>query len=161
MPGPILGAIVGDSGRSEQDAWDAAAKVDIADAIHAMPMGMHTMISAGTGQVSGGQLQRIMLARAIVTQPRIVFLDEATSALDNTSQDIVARTFNDMDVTRVVIAHRLSTIKAADQILVIDAGRIVQTGSYDELVGQEGIFRQLVERQTSEALPALTAPGND
>lgn len=157
MPGPILGAIVGDSGCSEQDAWDAAAKVDIADSIHAMPMGMHTMISAGTGQVSGGQLQRIMLARAIVTKPRIVYLDEATSALDNTSQDIVASTFNDMDVTRVVIAHRLSTIRAADRILVIDAGRIVQTGSYDELVSQDGMFRELVKRQTSEELPALTA----
>ncbi len=160
MPGPILGAIVGDSGCSEQDAWDAAAKVDIADAIHAMPMGMHTMISAGTGQVSGGQLQRIMLARSIVTQPRIVYLDEATSALDNTSQDIVATTFNDMHVTRVVIAHRLSTIRAADRILVIDAGRIVQSGTYDELVRQDGMFRQLVERQTSEPLPAVTDASN-
>lgn len=158
MPGPIIGAIVGDSGCSEQDAWDAATKVNIADAIHAMPMGMHTMISAGTGQVSGGQLQRILLARAIVTKPRIIYLDEATSALDNTSQDIVARTFNDMDVTRVVIAHRLSTIRAADRILVIDAGRIVQSGTYDELVAQEGLFRTLVERQTSEALPPVPAP---
>jgi len=158
MPGPIIGAIVGDSGCSEQDAWDAATKVNIADAIHAMPMGMHTMISAGTGQVSGGQLQRILLARAIVTKPRIVYLDEATSALDNTSQDIVARTFNDMDVTRVVIAHRLSTIRAADRILVIDAGRIVQSGTYDELVAQEGLFRTLVDRQTSEALPPVSVP---
>lgn len=157
MPGPILGAIVGDSECTEQDAWNAAAKVDIADAIHAMPMGMHTMISAGTGQVSGGQLQRILLARSIVTKPRIVYLDEATSALDNTSQDIVAHTFNDMDVTRVVIAHRLSTIRSADRILVIDAGRVVQTGSYDALIQQEGMFRELVRRQTSEVLPAVTS----
>jgi len=118
-------------------------------------MGMHTMISAGTGQISGGQLQRLLLARAIVTKPRIVFLDEATSALDNTTQEIVARAFNEMNVTRIVVAHRLSTIRAADRILVIDAGRVVQSGSFDELVAQEGMFRNLVQRQTSDPLPPL------
>lgn len=156
MPGPILGAIVGDSGCTEEEAWAAAEQVDIADAIRAMPMGMHTMISTGTGQVSGGQLQRILLARAIVTKPKIVFLDEATSALDNTSQDLVARTFNAMQVTRVVIAHRLSTIQSADRILVIDAGEVVQNGTYEELVSLEGMFRMLVERQSSGALPAIS-----
>jgi len=155
MPGPILGAILGDSRCSEQEAWHAAETVDIADAIRAMPMGMHTMISAGTGQISGGQLQRLLLARAIVTKPRIVFLDEATSALDNTTQEIVARAFNEMNVTRIVVAHRLSTIRAADRILVIDAGRVVQSGSFDELVAQEGMFRNLVQRQTSDPLPPL------
>lgn len=155
LPGPLLKAIVGDSGKSEEDAWAAAELVGIADDVRAMPMGMRTMISAGTGQISGGQMQRILLARALVTKPQVLFLDEATSALDNISQQIVTDALNALDVTRVVVAHRLTTIREADRILVIDAGRVVQDGNYDELVVQRGPFRELVSRQADVALPPL------
>jgi len=161
MPGPILEAILGTSGKTEADAWQAAELVDIADDIRAMPMGMRTMISSGTGQISGGQMQRILLARALVTQPQVLFLDEATSALDNVSQQVITDALDRLDVTRVVVAHRLSTIERADRILVIDAGRIVQQGDYATLVGQAGPFRQLVARQAEAPLPPLDSAATD
>jgi ABC-type bacteriocin/lantibiotic exporter with double-glycine peptidase domain len=112
-----------------------------------MPMGMHTVISEGGGTLSGGQRQRLMIARAIVQRPRILFFDEATSALDNRTQAIVTGSLDRLSATRVVIAHRLSTILHADRIFVIEAGRIVQTGTYDELIRQEGLFADLAKRQ--------------
>ena len=88
-----------------------------------------------------------MIARALVTRPRIVFFDEATSALDNPAQAIVTESLDRMRATRIVIAHRLSTIINADRIIVLDGGRIVQTGTYAELVNQPGLFHELVKRQ--------------
>ena len=132
---------------SPQDAWDAAEKAGVADDIRAMPMGMHTIISEGQGGISGGQKQRIMIARAIAPKPRILMFDEATSALDNKTQKKVSQALDAMDCTRIVIAHRLSTIRRCDRILVLDQGRIAEDGTYDELIGKNGLFADLVSRQ--------------
>ena len=129
------------------DAWEAAEMAGIADDIRAMPMGMHTMISEGSGGVSGGQRQRLMIARAIAPKPKILMFDEATSALDNVTQRIVSDSLDRLKCTRVVIAHRLSTIRTCNRILVLDGGRIAEDGTYEELMERGGIFRELVERQ--------------
>ena len=132
---------------SLDDAWKAAEKAGIADDIRAMPMGMHTVISEGQGGISGGQRQRIMIARAIAPKPKLLIFDEATSALDNKTQKQVSEALDAMGCTRVVIAHRLSTIKHCDRILVLDGGRIIEDGTYDELIARKGYFAGLVERQ--------------
>ena len=129
------------------DAWEAAEMAGIADDIRAMPMGMHTMVSEGAGGVSGGQRQRLMIARAIAPKPKILMFDEATSALDNVTQRIVSDSLDRLKCTRVVIAHRLSTICTCNRILVLDGGRIAEDGTYEELMERGGIFRELVERQ--------------
>ena len=129
------------------EAWEAARMAGFADDIQAMPMGMHTVISEGGTNLSGGQRQRLLIARSLVLKPKILIFDEATSALDNRTQAIVSESLDKLRVTRVVIAHRLSTIKNADRIYVIEAGRVVQQGSYDELASQEGLFANLMARQ--------------
>jgi ATP-binding cassette subfamily C protein len=112
-----------------------------------MPMGMATYVGEGSGSLSGGQRQRVILARAMVSRPRILYLDEATSALDNRTQELVTESMRQLSATRIVIAHRLSTIRDADRILVMDAGRVVETGTYDELMQADGLFRELAKRQ--------------
>ena len=138
-------------GLSIDEAWDAAEKAGIADDIRAMPMGMYTMVSEGGGGISGGQKQRLMIARAIAPKPKLLFFDEATSALDNKTQRQVSEALDAMGCTRVVIAHRLSTIRHCDRILVLDGGRIVEDGSYDALIEKGGFFADLVARQRVEA----------
>ena len=130
-----------------EDAWEAAEKAGIADDIRRMPMGMYTVISEGQGGISGGQRQRIMIARAIAPKPKLLLFDEATSALDNKAQRQVSEALDKMGCTRIVIAHRLSTIRHCDRILVLDGGRIIEDGSYDELIAKDGFFAELVERQ--------------
>jgi len=134
-------------GLSIDEAWDAAEKAGIADDIRAMPMGMYTMVSEGGGGISGGQKQRLMIARAIAPKPKLLLFDEATSALDNKTQRQVSEALDAMGCTRVVIAHRLSTIRHCDRILVLDGGRIVEDGSYDVLIEKGGFFADLVARQ--------------
>ena len=111
------------------DAWEAAEIAGIADDIRAMPMGMQTIISEGQGGISGGQKQRLMIARAIAPKPKILMLDEATSALDNKTQKQVSDALDKLKCTRIVIAHRLSTIKNCDRILVLDKGNIMEDGT--------------------------------
>jgi ABC-type bacteriocin/lantibiotic exporter with double-glycine peptidase domain len=130
-----------------KDAWEAAEIAGIADDIRRMPMGMHTIISEGQGGISGGQKQRLMIARAIAPKPKILFFDEATSALDNVTQKKISEAMDSMQCTRIVIAHRLSTIRQCDRIIVLDGGKIIEDGSYDELIAQNGFFAELVERQ--------------
>lgn len=129
------------------DAWKAAEQAGIAADIRKMPMGMHTLISEGSGGVSGGQKQRIMIARALAPKPKILMFDEATSALDNITQRIVSDSLDRLDCTRIVIAHRLSTIKQCDRIIVLDKGHIIEDGTYEELINNHGFFEELVERQ--------------
>lgn len=130
-----------------EEAWEAAEKAGIADDIREMPMGMNTVISEGQGGISGGQKQRLMIARAIAPKPQILIFDEATSALDNKTQKQVSDALDELHCTRIVIAHRLSTIRNCDRILVMDQGAIVEEGRYDELIARNGRFAELVARQ--------------
>ncbi len=132
------------------DAWEAAEKAGMANDIRQMPMGMHTLISEGGGGISGGQKQRLLIARAICPKPNVLMLDEATSALDNLTQKIVTDSMNEMKCTRIVIAHRLSTIKECNRILVLDHGKIAEEGTFDELMAKNGIFTELAKRQIVE-----------
>ena len=132
-------------------AWEAAETAGIADDIRDMPMGMQTMISEGQGGISGGQKQRLLIARAIAPKPRILILDEATSALDNVTQRQVSEALDRLKCTRVVIAHRLSTIRNCDRILVMDKGAIIEDGTYDQLIERKGAFADLVARQRLDA----------
>jgi ABC-type bacteriocin/lantibiotic exporter with double-glycine peptidase domain len=147
ISGDIFTNIVGSSSLTIDDAWHAAKLAGLEADIKRMPMGMHTIIGEGGGGISGGQRQRLMIARAIVGKPRILIFDEATSALDNETQAIVSRSLEGLQATRIVIAHRLSTIVNADRIYVMGNGVVQQSGSYDELLQQGGLFGDLVKRQ--------------
>jgi NHLM bacteriocin system ABC transporter ATP-binding protein len=147
--GTIFDNIVGSGPFTLDDAWEAARSAGLERDIREMPMGMYTVVSEGGGNISGGQRQRLLIARAMVKKPRIFLLDEATSALDNRTQAIVSHSLDAFSATRIVIAHRLSTIVNADRILVVEKGAIVQSGAYQELIEQEGLFRDLAKRQLS------------
>ena len=132
---------------SMEDAWKAAEIACIADDIREMPMGMHTMISEGQGGISGGQKQRLMIARAIAPKPSILIFDEATSALDNIAQKKVTEALDSLNCTRIVIAHRLSTIRSCSRILYLGNGRVLEEGTYEELMEKNGLFAEMVARQ--------------
>lgn len=147
MPGDIFTNIVGASQLTIDDAWRAARRAGLEKDIQAMSMGMFTVVSENASTFSGGQRQRLMIARAIAREPKLLLFDEATSALDNTTQLQVAKSVEELNATRIVVAHRLSTIIHADRIYLMDKGKIVQVGDYDTLVKQEGIFREQALRQ--------------
>ena len=133
------------------EAWEAAEIAGIAQDIREMPMGMQTIISEGQGGISGGQKQRLMIARAVAPKPKLLIFDEATSALDNKTQKQVSDSLDKLKCTRIVIAHRLSTIRNCDRILVMDAGKIIEEGNYQELIDKHGVFSDLVARQRLDA----------
>lgn len=148
MPGSLFENIVGAAADCTlADAQRAIEMVGLADDIKRLPMGLHTVVTEAGGAFSGGQVQRLLLARAIVHRPRILLLDEATSALDNTTQAIVTSSLNELSSTRIVVAHRLSTVAAADHIHVLGGGRVVESGSYAALMATNGAFAELAERQ--------------
>ena len=118
--------------------------------IENMPMGIHTMLSENCNTISGGQQQRILIARAICGNPKILIFDEATSALDNITQAAVSESLDKMDITRIVVAHRLSTIKNCDRIIVMKDGEIVEEGNYENLMKQNGLFYALASRQIAQ-----------
>ena len=132
---------------SFDDAWAAARIAGIADDIRDMPMGMNTIVSENSGGFSGGQKQRLLIARAIAPKPKILLFDEATSALDNVTQKKISNALAMMNCTRIVIAHRLSTIKHCSRILVLDNGKIAEDGTYEELIALDGIFAELIRNQ--------------
>ena len=146
LPVSILKNIESTRPLTMDEAWEAAEAAGIADEIRAMPMGMHTVLSE-SGGLSGGQKQRLLIARALARKPRILLFDEATSALDNRTQAHVQRSLQGRALTRVVVAHRVSTVRDADRIYVMDGGRIVETGKYDELIERGGSFTELARRQ--------------
>ncbi|HEY9805050.1 MAG TPA: ATP-binding cassette domain-containing protein, partial [Candidatus Obscuribacterales bacterium] len=143
----IFENIAGNALITMDEAWEAARHAGFADEITAMPMGMHTVVSEGGSNLSGGQRQRLLIARALALKPRILLFDEATSSLDNQTQAIVSESLKKLQITRIVIAHRLSTIQDADRIYVLEAGRVVQQGSFQQLMSQEGLFFRLMQRQ--------------
>jgi ABC-type bacteriocin/lantibiotic exporter with double-glycine peptidase domain len=110
-------------------------------------MGMETVIVEGAATISGGQRQRLLIARALALRPRILIFDEATSALDNVTQAIVTASLARLQVTRIVIAHRLSTIESADRVYVFVKGNVVQVGTFTDLSAVPGPFADLARRQ--------------
>ena len=147
LSGSIFDHLAGGANITLDEAWDAAQMAGIDQDIAAMPMKMHTVISEGGGNFSGGQRQRLAIAKALVLKPKILMFDEATSALDNKTQKIVSENLDRLQVTRIVIAHRLSTIRHADRICVLETGRVVQQGNFVELSNQKGVFQNLIQRQ--------------
>ena len=132
---------------THDDAWEALRMACLEDDVRQMPMGLHTVVSEGGGGFSGGQKQRILIARALISKPDIIFFDEATSALDNISQKAVSDNLDELMCTRVVIAHRLSTIRHCDRIIVLDKGKIVEEGTFEELMANKGLFYEMSLRQ--------------
>ncbi len=147
MTGDIFSNIAGVSSLTMEGAWAAARAAGVEEDIRAMPMGMMTMISEGSGNISGGQRQRLLIARAIASRPPIMLFDEATSALDNRAQAIVMDSLSRLQATRIIVAHRLSTVRNVDRILVLDKGSIVERGTFSELMEKNGVFARLVRRQ--------------
>jgi NHLM bacteriocin system ABC transporter ATP-binding protein len=147
MSASIFENIAGGGLVTQDEAWEAAQRAGFDLDIAAMPMGIHTVVSEGGTNLSGGQRQRLLIARALVLKPKILLFDEATSALDNRTQEIVSQSLEQLKVTRIAIAHRMSTIRKANRIYVLQNGRIVQQGSFEQLAYQEGLFAQLMLRQ--------------
>ena len=147
LPTDIFRNIVGATAHTMDDAWEAAAMAGFADDIREMPMGMHTIVSEGGGTFSGGQRQRLLIARALVNKPSLIFFDEATSALDNRAQAVVTQSMDRLDATRIVIAHRLSTVVNADRIFYFEGGQIREEGTYQQLLAKRGAFAALAKRQ--------------
>ncbi len=128
---------------------NAAVKLSaLNEDIENMPMGLHTVIGGEDCSVSEGQKQRILIARAIISNPDILILDEATSALDNKAQSVVTETLKKSAATKIIAAHRLSTVMECDWIIVLDNGMIAEQGTPDELLKSGGLFTRLAERQT-------------
>ena len=145
--GSLYENICGASHVPIDEVWEAVRHAGLEADIKAMPMGLHTIVTEGMSVLSGGQRQRMMIARALVHGPRVLLFDEATSALDNRTQSVVAASLARLKVTRIVIAHRLSTVRDADRIIVISGGAVAQTGTYETLSREPGLFADLARRQ--------------
>ena len=144
-PGSIYDVVSGGIHRSEQDVWDALEKAAVAEEIRNLPMGLETLMMDSGGSMSGGQIQRIAIARALINNPSVLILDEATSALDNRSQKLITDLIDQMNITRISIAHRLSTIKHADQIVVLQRGAPVEIGNWQDHMKMDGYLRAMVK----------------
>jgi len=145
--GSIMDNIRGATIATHEECLEACIASGLEDDLKSFPMGLHTPLTEGASTLSGGQRQRLLIARALVNKPKILIFDEATSALDNKTQAIVTASLDRLNVTRIIVAHRLSTIQNADRIYVLDQGRVVENGTYKELVKQKGLFEDLVKRQ--------------
>ncbi|WP_396122987.1 ABC transporter ATP-binding protein [Actinokineospora sp. UTMC 2448] len=137
---------------SDADLWDALRRARLADLIASLPDGLETVVGERGYRLSGGERQRLTIARLLLARPRVVILDEATAHLDTTSEAAVQAALTEalQGRTALVIAHRLSTIRAADQILVIEAGRVVEQGTHDDLLARDGRYAELHRTQFAE-----------
>lgn len=135
------------TGAKVEDVRRVIKAVGLEEDIKNMPMGINTMLNENTGTISGGQKQRILIARALIGKPTAILLDEATSALDNITQKEVCNTLDGISATKIVIAHRLSTIQNCNKIYVLEAGRVAEEGSYQELMKKKGLFYEMAQRQ--------------
>lgn len=150
FPGTIADNIAfgNEEAADEEKIWEAADQAEIGDYIRTLPLKLETEISeSNSSGFSGGQRQRILLARAIMSHPRVLILDEANSALDNVTQAKVLDNICKMNATIVMVAHRLSTVEHFDRIIMLEDGRIAEEGPYQELMEKDGKFAQLVRRQ--------------
>ena len=129
------------------EVWSAARAAKVEDAIKAMPMGMMTVVGTNGSVLSGGESQRVTIARSIISKPNVMLLDEATNWLDNENQAEVMQNLTSLTSTRIVIAHRLSTLQQADRIYVLKDGKVAEVGSFEDLLESDGIFTDLVKRQ--------------
>jgi ATP-binding cassette subfamily C protein len=145
--GSIMDVICGTEPYTPEEVMAAAEMAGLAEDIKRMPMGLHTIVS-GSGAISGGQRQRLMIAQALIRRPRILFFDEATSALDNETQRVVIESTKALNATRIVIAHRLSTVLDADRVIVMEDGKVAQQGPPAQLLADtSGRLHELVRRQ--------------
>ncbi|MDP4676575.1 MAG: ATP-binding cassette domain-containing protein [Candidatus Nanopelagicales bacterium] len=151
--GSLILVVGGNIGASEQEVWEALRAAGMEEDVRAMPMGLHTIVSEGGTTFSGGQIQRLMIARALMGKPKIILFDEATSALDNETQSTVSESVARTNATRLVIAHRLTTIQNADKIVVLEGGVVVEQGTFEELMNLRGFFWSLAERQLLSPSP--------
>ncbi|WP_241385175.1 ABC transporter ATP-binding protein [Rhodococcus sp. CH91] len=144
---------------SEADLWDALRRARLDELIESLPNGLETVVGERGYRLSGGERQRLTIARLLLAQPRVVILDEATAHLDSTSEAAVQEALTEALAgrTSVVIAHRLSTIRAADEILVVEGGRIVERGSHDELLATGGRYAELYRTQFADSGPRMPA----
>lgn len=138
LPGNIRKILTAGRNISDEKLWDALEKAALADIIQGFPERLDTYIEEGSQNISGGQRQRLALARALVGDPKVLILDEATSALDASTQNVVTETLNSLPITRIAVAHRISTIQSANNIIVIKDGKVVETGTYKELKANQG-----------------------
>ena len=141
--GSIYDIICGGIQRRESEIWDSLEKAGVADEVKAMPMQLETLLSDSGGNISGGQVQRIAIARALITNPKVLIMDEATSALDNKAQQHITETINQLGITRISVAHRLSTIQNADQIVILERGKPSESGNWDSLRNHGYLKRML------------------
>ena len=149
MQATVRENICGADPADDSQIWAAAKSAALEGDLRQMPMGLDTYVDPST--VSGGQAQRILLARALLRKPRMIVLDEATSALDNRSQAEVSESLANLAVTRIVVAHRLSTVEKADLILVVEEGELVEGGTFDDLMSTDGKFAKFARRQMSDS----------
>ena len=147
IPGSIFKNISCGGRVNLDEAWSALEMAGLAADVRQMPMGIHTRISERGSNLSGGQKQRLVIARSLALKPKIVLMDEATSALDNHTQNKITKSLDTLKSTRIVIAHRLSTIRNADRIYVMESGKIIQSGKFEQLIREKGLFAQLAKRQ--------------
>ncbi len=145
---------------SKEDIEEAAKYASLHEDIMKMPMKYNTLIGENGQTLSGGQRQRLAIARAIIRKPSLVILDEATSNLDTVTEQMIDEYFSNSNITRVVIAHRLSSIQNSDQIIVIDNGEIIEKGTHQDLLEQQGKYHQLWSSQYDK-LPVKKVLRND